>query len=210
MCPGNRIAAIALGRKTAARAPFPVRFWWVTLVRGLLIFTLGLLLVFGENTRGNVATFFAMYWILTGGLAIRWALSPSRDRIPLLVLVAGMCGLATGAVVLARYIFASILSTEATIYLVGGTVLLVGVLQIARSYRTEHLLARRWGWDHMLLGLLEGVLGASLITNGVDGAITNAAITLWSVGGGTILILDALQLRQAGREYAARGLHGLV
>jgi Short repeat of unknown function (DUF308) len=141
---------------------------------------------FGENTRANVASFFGVYWILTGCLAIRWALAPSRDRIPLVVLVAGLCGLVTGAVVLTRnVVFRPILSTEATIYLVGGTVMLVGLLHFARGFRTELTLPRWGGWDQILLGLLEGVLGASLLTTGVDGPTTDGAITLWSVGGGS-------------------------
>jgi uncharacterized membrane protein HdeD (DUF308 family) len=191
-------------RAAAVRAPFMVRFWWITLVRGVLILTLGLLLIFGENTRANVASFFGMYWILTGFLAIRWALSPSRDRIPLVVLVAGLCGLATGVVVLARNIFRSILSTEATVYLVGGTVMLVGLLHFARGFRTELIVPRWRAWDNILLGLLEGLLGASLIATGVDGPTTDSAVTLWSVGGGMILLLDGIELRRAGRSLRRR------
>jgi uncharacterized membrane protein HdeD (DUF308 family) len=182
-----------------------VRFWWITLVRGVLILTLGLLLIFGENTRGNVASFFGIYWILTGFLAIRWALSPSRDRIPLVVLVAGLCGLASGVVVLTRNVFfEAILSKDATIHLIGGTVLLVGFLHFARGFRSELIVPRWRAWDNILLGLLEGLLGVSLITTGVDGPTTTAAITLWSVAGGMILLLDAIELRRAGRSLRRR------
>jgi uncharacterized membrane protein HdeD (DUF308 family) len=187
----------------AARTPFALRFWWITLARGLLILALGVGLLFGENTRSNVATFFGVYWLLTGALAIRWALSPKRERIPPLIMIAGVAGLVTGVVVLARTLFVSFVSAGFTVHLIGFTALLVGALHIARGFSTEPLLARRWGWDSFLLGVFEVVLGVSLLAGAAGSHWMIDVISAWAIGGGVILILDAAQLRRAARKGAA-------
>ena len=183
--------------------PFVVRYWWITLIRGLLILTLGLGLALGANTRANVATFFGIYWLLTGGLAIRWALSRERERLHPLVLSAGFAGVATGVVVLSRRLFLSLTSAVFAVDLVGVTALLVGGLHIARAFNTEPLLARRWGWDSIVLGVLEVILGFTLLVDGTRSSWTIAAIGAWSIGGGIVLVLDAVQLRRVARRSAA-------
>jgi uncharacterized membrane protein HdeD (DUF308 family) len=157
----------------------------------------------GANTRTNVATFFGVYWILTGVLAIRWALSPNRERIPVLVLVSGIVGLTTGVVVLARSLFQSLLSTELAIDLIGVTAVLVGILRIGRGFRTEPLLHRRWAWDSVMLGTFEVVLGVSLLAGAAGSSWMLDAITAWAIGSGFVLTLDALQLRRVARAGAS-------
>ena len=187
----------ATDRSSSLPPTFSVRFWWITLARGVLVLLLGVALVAGENTRTNIATFFGIYWILTGLLAIQWALSSDRERLPVLVLVSGLVGLTTGVVVVARSFFESLFSTEFAVDLVGLTALLVGTLRIGRGFRTEPLLHRRWAWDSLLLGVFEIVLGISLLTVGTDSPRMIDALSAWAMFGGIVLVLDALQLRRA-------------
>jgi uncharacterized membrane protein HdeD (DUF308 family) len=193
-----------LTKQIASPPPtYSARFWWITFARGLLVLVLGVALLAGANTRTNVATFFGVYWILTGVLAIRWALSPNRERIPVLVLVSGIVGLTTGVVVLARSLFQSLLSTELAIDLIGVTAVLVGILRIGRGFRTEPLLHRRWAWDSVMLGTFEVVLGVSLLAGAAGSSWMLDAITAWAIGSGFVLTLDALQLRRVARAGAS-------
>ena len=179
---------------------FSVRFWWITLVRGMVVLGLGVALLAGENTRTNIATFFALYWILVGLLAIQAASSPNQEHRPL-ILVSGIVGLTTGVVVLARSFFQSLFSTEFAVHLVGATALLVGTLRIGRGFRTEPRLQRRWNWDSYVLGLFEVVLGISLLAGAAGSGWMIDAITVWAIAAGVVLILDALQLRRASRAH---------
>ena len=88
-----------------------MRYWWITRREACWYWRWGWRSWFGENTRSNVATFFGVYWIRIGALAIRWALSPDREGIPALVLISGVAGLTTGVVVLARSLFESLFGT---------------------------------------------------------------------------------------------------
>jgi uncharacterized membrane protein HdeD (DUF308 family) len=190
---------MAAGQANSLPPTFSVRFWWITLARGMVVLFQGVALLAGENTRTNIATFFGAYWILTGALAIQWALSPSREQRPVLVLISGVVGLTTGVVVMARSLFQSLFSTEFAVHLVGATALLVGILRIGRGFRTEPLLHRRWAWDSFLLGAFEVVLGVSLLAGAAGSGWMIDALSAWAIVGGVVLILDALQLRRAAR-----------
>jgi len=161
----------------------------------LLILTLGVGLVAGANTRDNVATFFGVYWLVTGGLVLRWALARERQRTHPVALIAGVAGIATGIVVLTRNLFRELASAAFAVDLVGITALLVGALHLARAFNTEPMLARRWGWDSLVLGSLEVILGVTLVADGAGSGLTAAAVVAWSIGGGIILVLDAIKLR---------------
>jgi uncharacterized membrane protein HdeD (DUF308 family) len=116
-----------------------------------------------------------------------------------LVVISGVMGLTTGVVVLARSLVQSLFSTQFAVDLVGVTALLVGILRIGRGFRTEPLLHRRWAWDSSLLGIFEVVLGVSLLAGGAGSPWIIDALSAWAIGGGVVLILDALQLRRAAR-----------
>jgi uncharacterized membrane protein HdeD (DUF308 family) len=186
-----------------ASQSFAVRFWWVTLLRGVLILGLGLALVLGENTRPNVANFFGVYWVLTGALAIRWATANTGEGVRPLVFLSGVAGLATGIIVLTRNLSRSLVSLDFAVYLIGATILLVGLLRVFRGFRTEPMLQRRWGWDMTVLGVLEIALGAALLVGALGTPWLAFAVSAWAVGGGVILVMDALQLRRVSRPGAA-------
>jgi uncharacterized membrane protein HdeD (DUF308 family) len=175
----------------------------VTLIRGLLIVGLGLALLLGENTRTNIATFFGVYWILTGALAVRFALSSDRGRTPWIVLVAGIMALVTGFLVALRAPVEEAIGSGFAVHTVGVTALSVGLLRIGRAFRTEPLLHRRWGWDQLMFGAFEVMLGVSLLVGERGSHWWPIAIAIWSIGGGVILVLDAIALRRAGRDESA-------
>lgn len=59
----------------------PQLFWWVNLIRGIAALILGILILawsqIGENLFVN---FFAVYWLSSGLLDLRWSVSTQRKE----------------------------------------------------------------------------------------------------------------------------------
>jgi uncharacterized membrane protein HdeD (DUF308 family) len=75
--------------------------FWVTLLRGFMVVTLGLVLwIQPQKLRPFLITSMGMFWLVSGVMSIRWGLSGKRTRgLPLL---AGIVGVLAGLAALSR------------------------------------------------------------------------------------------------------------
>ena len=51
------------------------RFWWISVVRGILSLLLGTAVLFTQDNRAMLANFIGGYWLLSGLLTLRWAMT---------------------------------------------------------------------------------------------------------------------------------------
>lgn len=55
--------------------------FWITLFRGLLAITLGVVLVFyPDKTRWILGNFMGMFWLVSGFMSLRWSATGERAR----------------------------------------------------------------------------------------------------------------------------------
>lgn len=175
--------------------------FWVTLVRGILAFALGLaLIVQPDKTRPMLVNFMGMFWLASGIMSVRWGLAGRRARKK--SLVAGVVGVLTGLIVITRKLMFGLLDEVLVLYLLGGVILLTGLLHIVGGFRTGEEATRQRSWASLLLGLFEIVLGGLLLISPLEyGPAVYWAATIWALLGGFLLTGDALRLRaQAHRD----------
>jgi uncharacterized membrane protein HdeD (DUF308 family) len=76
--------------------------FWITLARSGLAVSLGLALILQpEKTRPMLVNFMGMFWLMAGLVSLRW--STNGERAQRISVVAGIVGIAAGALVLTRF-----------------------------------------------------------------------------------------------------------
>jgi uncharacterized membrane protein HdeD (DUF308 family) len=179
-----------------------VRFWWITLARGIVAVGLGIAIVAADSGRQNLVNFIAVYWLVGALLVLRFAFA-MKDRPGWRVAaLAGSIGIVTAILTLVRR-WTGMTAAPITVPL-GSAILLTGVFRVVGGLAIEERTGRSWTWGGLVLGTTEIVLGALVISSlwmGVGAAVV--AAVAWAFVGGTLLILDGLnsyRLRSQARE----------
>ena len=184
-----------------ARAPG----WWLTLARGLVALCLGGALLVAGAGQSRLATFIGIYWLLGSVLTIRWVLrSRGAPGTGLGALAAGI-GATTALALLARRPIDGVIGLGALLDLVGAGAIATGALRLLGGFRDNQLPdehQRRRG--SMLVGALDVGLGIALIlTSDATSTWVRILAAAWGIVGGTLLLVNALQLRRVARTTRA-------
>lgn len=183
--------------------------FWITLIRGMLAVTLGVVLIFQpDKARPMLVNFMGMYWLVSGIVSLRWGVHGERARG--LSLLAGAAGFLAGVGMLSRRFTTGMVGEDVLLSVIGLIILLTGVMHIIGGFRTgpeiRHLFSanRQWSWTAFLLGLFEMILGLILVVEPMErGSAVYFAASVWALVGGAILLGDAMRirrLRQAARQ----------
>ena len=173
----------------------------ITALRAVLAFGTGVaLLLLPERGESALAGFMGAYFLVSGSFSLAWARrGPMLNR---LAFVAGSIGVATGAVVLAYvWVGGQVPPLDLVLILLGVGIGLTGALHIAGGFMVGERIDR-WPTGHILLGLLEVVLGAVLLFVPMRRELIDAAATVWAFAAGSVLTFDAVR---AHRRWSAAG-----
>lgn len=191
----------------------------ITLIRGMLAITLGIVLFFQpEKTRPFLVSFMGMFWLVSGIISLRWGVHGERSRG--LSLLAGGAGVLAGLGFLSRRFATGFVGEDVLISLIGLIILLTGLMHIIGGFRTGPAESdmfsrnRKWSWTAFILGLFEIVLGVMLVIEPMGrGPLIYTVASIWALVGGVVLIGNALQLRRlklaAEYESEEEGAAGL-
>ena len=177
----------------------------ITLFRGLMAITLGLVLLFQpDKTRPMLGNFMGMFWLASGIISLRWGASGERPHR--IAILAGGIGVLAGLAMLTRRLTSTWVQEDIIFSLLGVVVLLTGVLHIFGGFRVGEGVHRKWSLTAFLLGAFEVVLGVMLIVEPYGRSIYfYLAVVIWALVGGFILITEAIRLRRAHQREVANG-----
>jgi uncharacterized membrane protein HdeD (DUF308 family) len=169
----------------------------VTLVRGLLAVTLGVVLLFQpDKSRSVLVNFMGMYWLVSGLISLRWGIAGRRAAG--LWLLAGLAGVLAGIGTLLRGVATTRVQEEVFITTLALVIALTGLVHVFGGFRTGPDLGRRQSWSAFLLGVFEIILGLLLAFAPLErGTGLYLAASVWALVGGFILIGDAMALRRS-------------
>jgi len=163
-----------------------------TSLRAVLAFGIGIaLLLVPDRGEEAVAGFMGAYFLVSGLFSLAWAWrGPVLRR---LAFASGCVGVVTGASVMV-YAFAGgqIPPRDQVLMGLGLVVGITGVLHLVGGFMVGERIDR-WPAGHLLLGLLEVVLGAILLFAPVRRELIDAAATIWSFTAGSVLAFDAIR-----------------
>ena len=117
--------------------------FYVTLFRGFLAITLGVVLVFlPDRALPLLANFMGIYWLLAGVVSLRWSASGKRERgFPL---VAGVVGVLAGLAMISHFLTVEVMSFRVLLDILGEVILLTGLLHVVGGFRTGEGASRQW------------------------------------------------------------------
>ena len=173
----------------------PGRFWWIPVVRGIFALLLGVAVLVTKGSRASLANFIGIYWLLSGILMIRWALTVRWKRGSRIGLVAGIVSILAALLMLARGPLQHVVSQDALIDVLGVTAIAMGSLRLFGAFEVERRTGHRWTFGGLALGSVEVVIGVVLIfARRTNGPALTTALATWGLVGGTLLLIEGLRL----------------
>ena len=168
----------------------------ITLIRGILAVTLGLVLFFQpDKTRLMLANFMGMFWLASGIISLRWGARGERVRGR--AMLAGLIGIFTGLAMLGRFTIQRWVAEEIALSLLGVVILLTGVLHAAGGFHIGSGRHLKWSLTSILLGAFEVILGVMVIIEPLGRSkVFYFAASVWAFLGGLILISDGIRIRR--------------
>ena len=155
----NRLSPMRANREPD-RQIRPGRFWWIPVVRGVFALLLGIAILVKPDDRAMIANFIGVYWLVSGLLTIRWALTVRWIRGSRIGLAAGGVSVIAAVLVLLRHPFQHLISPNTLINVLGVAAVLTGSLRLLGAFEIERRTGRRWTFGGLALGSVEVVLGA--------------------------------------------------
>jgi uncharacterized membrane protein HdeD (DUF308 family) len=174
----------------------PGRFWWIPVVRGVFALLLGIAILIKPDHRAMIANFIGVFWLLSGLLAIRWALTVRWIRGSRIGLAAGSVSVIAAVLVLFRQQFQHLISPDTLINVLGVAAVLTGSLRLLGAFEIERRTGRRWTFGGLALGSVEVVLGLVLfLARGQNGRGLAIVFAAWGLVGGSLLLIEGFRLR---------------
>ena len=168
------------------------------MLRAVLVIALSIALLTSGTNLALLGNSLAIYWLIGALLTLRWARANRKVRGSRLGMAAGLVGVAAAVILLARGILRGMLSLDTALAILGVAAVLTGSLRLVGAFHDEQLGDRPRPVHRIALGLSE--IGIGLVWIAVDDVTPGVlrAAGVWAFVGGTIMLLDALALRQRG------------
>ena len=187
--------------------PIPfARLWWIPVVRGALSLLLGSALLVGQGDRAMLANFVGVYWLFSGLLTLRWALTVRWRRGSRIGLAAGSVSVAAAVLVLFRHELQHVVSSDTLINMLGIAIVLIGCLRLLGAFEIKRETGHRWTFGGLALGSVEMGLGLILLFSRGDLQALAAVLAVWGLVGGSLLLIEGFRLRRFARMGRAGSL----
>lgn len=172
------------------------KYWWVLLVRGLLLVVLGIMMIaWPQATLTVFVVLFAAYLFIDGlmnifeGFSERKAGEPSGWSF-----VSGVLAIAFGIVVL---VWPDTVG-KVIMYIVAIWALLAAIAGIAAGLRLRKTPGSGWVW-FLAWGVLAGVFGIALLVNPAAGILSILwLVGIWAIMSGIVFIIASFFVRKVG------------
>jgi len=172
------------------------KYWWVLLVRGILLVVLGIMmLAWPQATLTVFVVLFAAYLFVDGVMAIAQGFSERKAGRPSgWNFTQGALAIAFGIVVLAwpRGV------ATVFVYIIAFWAILAAVAGIAAGIRLRQKPGSGWVW-FLAWGILAGLFGIALLVNpgtGILGLLWLVAI--WAIMSGIVFVIASFFVRRVG------------
>jgi uncharacterized membrane protein HdeD (DUF308 family) len=188
------------------RLPAIARYWWLTVLRGVVALTLALAIAVAGRSTERLVTFLALFWITGGLMTLRFALAIRPRPGFRLGLAAAIASVVGAVLLLFRDRLSGLVEQGVLIALLGVSAVLTGLLRMLGGFAAEERLGRRWTLGGIVLGTLEVTLGVLLLlTSEVEPGLLAPIAAAWGAVSGTLLLAQGLGLRRFARTWQVSG-----
>lgn len=177
-----------------------VRFWWISVLRGGLALFLGIGALVSGVSQPVLVNYIGVYWLLSGILTAKWAHGIRWKAGTRIGLAAGVLGIGTGLVLLARHALDDVVSPATLIGVVALTTVATGCLRLVGAFEVEEHTGHRWTVGGVMLGSVEVCLGAVLfLARDADAPAVRITIGVWGLVAGILLLVQGVRMLHVRR-----------
>lgn len=177
------------------------KYWWVLLVRGIILVLLGIaMFAWPQATLLVFVVFFAAYLFVDGIMSIVQGLSQRRAGEPSgWSFTSGVLAIAFGIAVLA---WPDTIG-KVLMVVIGIWAILAGIAGIAAGFRMKQTPGSGWVW-FLAWGVLALIFGIALIANPAAGILSILwLVALWAVLAGVVFIIASFFVRKVGNAIVS-------
>ena len=176
------------------------RYWWVLLVRGILLIALGIMIfAWPKATVLVILWLFAAYLIVDGIMALAEGFGERRDGQPSTwFFIHGVLAIAFGIAVL---VWPSATATV-VVWVIAFWAILAGIAGIAGGLGLRKQPESGWVW-FLAWGVLALAFGIAMLFDPTVGLTVLWLIAIWAILAGLVLAIASFFVRKAGRTLAA-------
>ena len=174
------------------------KYWWVFLVRGILLVLLGIaMFAWPKATLLVFVALFAAYLFIDGIMSIFNGFSERKAGQPSgWSFFSGALAIAFGIAVLA---WPDTIG-KVLMFIIGIWAILAGIAGIAAGFRLRQTPGSGWGW-FMAWGILAGIFGIALIVNPAAGILSILwLVAIWAIMAGIVFIAASFFVRKVGND----------
>jgi len=172
------------------------KYWWVLLVRGILLIVLGIaMLAWPQETLTVFVVLFAAYLFVDGVMSIAQGFSERKAGQPSgWSFVQGVLAIAFGIIVL---VWPDTVG-KVIMYIVAIWAILAAIGGIAAGLRLRKTPGSGWGW-FLAWGILAGIFGIALLFNPAAGILSILwLVAIWAIMSGIVFAIASFFVRKVG------------
>src|SRR5450755_713826 len=174
------------------------KYWWVLLVRGILLIALGIaMLAWPQETLTVFVVLFAAYLFVDGVMSIAQGFSERKAGQPSgWSFVQGVLAIAFGIIVL---VWPREIATV-FVYIIAIWAILAAIAGIAAGLRVRQVPDSGWGW-FLAWGILAGIFGIVLLFNPGAGILSLLwLVAIWAIMSGIVFAIASFFVRKVGNQ----------
>ena len=174
------------------------KYWWVLLVRGILLVLLGIMMfAWPHATLLVFVVLFAAYLFVDGIMNIFNGFSERRAGQPSgWSFTSGVLAIAFGIAVLA---WPDTIG-KVIMYVIAIWAILAAIAGIAAGFRLRQTPGSGWGW-FLTWGILVGIFGIALLFNPAAGILSILwLVAIWAIISGIVFIVASFFFRKVGND----------
>ncbi len=174
------------------------KFWWVLLVRGILLIVLGILMFAWPQATLTVFVFlFVIFLLVDGIMEVAQGFTARRE---------GRSGTALwvqGALAVVVAIVVAIWPRESGVvfvWIIAIWALIAAIAAIAGGIALRKTPGSGWGWI-LAWGIIAGLFGIALVINPTAGILSLLwIVAIWAIVAGVVMILFSFLVRRVGQS----------
>lgn len=166
-------------------------FWWMSLVRGILLIVFGLMMLSwpGRSLLVLIQVMGA-YWLVGGVFDLVEGIVGRPERSRLWMILGGVLSMIAGFLVMGHPVISGLMASTFLVYFMGIAALAVGITQILAGREGKRSLGS------LILGILTVIFGVIVLLNPlVTQAVIILVLPFWALTAGVLGIVTSLILR---------------
>lgn len=187
---------------TADQSKYYALYTGLTVIRGVLLITLGVVLLITDKTPTMLFNAMGLFWLIAGIIIFRQNMHRTGHR---LLRVFAVVAVITGTLVITRELLRPFITETLLFGILGGIILLKGILALSIRYKMGHRSLHGRRLLNTLLGTLEIILGVLLLLAGFNEDLFFTSLVyvaiIWALLGGVSLLVSVLLQRWQPPEH---------